>query len=120
VQPAFHHENIVEYAKVMVECAGHRVDGWRDGESRDIHAEMTQLTLEIVTRALFGASVLDRAADVAKALQLMMEEFTWYANLSFILPDFLPLPISFRLRQGIRLLDKVFYFIIIHERRSNH
>jgi cytochrome P450 len=116
VQPAFHHENNVEYAKVMVECAGHRVDGWRDGESRDIHAEMTQLTLEIVTRALFGASVLDRAADVARALQLMMEEFTWHANLSFILPDFLPLPISFRLRQGIRLLDKVFYSIV-HERR---
>lgn len=118
VQPAFQHENIIGYGKTMVECAVRMMDGWNDGEARNIHAEMTHLTLEIVTRALFGASVLDRAADVAKGLQWMMEEFTWHANLSFVLPDFLPLPISFRLRRGIRLLDEVFYSII-RERRSS-
>lgn len=118
VQPAFHHENIVEYGNVMVDCATHLIDGWRQGDARDIHAEMTRVTLEIVTRALFGASVLNRAADVAKGLGSMMEEFTWHANLSFILPGFLPLPISLKLRRGIRLLDEVFYSII-RERRAS-
>ncbi len=118
VQPAFNHENISEYGKVMAECAAHTADQWKDGETRDIHAEMTHLTLEIVTRALFGASVMGLASDVARGLQWMMEEFSWHANLSFVLPEFLPLPVSFRLRRGIRLLDKVFYSII-RERRSN-
>jgi cytochrome P450 len=118
VQSAFHHKNIAEYGKVIAEYAVHAMSGWKDGEPRDIHAEMTRLTLDVVTRALFGASILDRAADVAKGLQSMMEEFTWHANLSFVLLDFVPLPTSFRLRRGIRLLDEVFYSII-RERRSN-
>ena len=118
VQPAFHHENIVAHGKVMVECAAHLVNKWEDGAARDIHTDMTHLTFEIVTRALFGTSVLKRADDVAAALQSMMEEFTWHANLSFVLPGFLPLPVSFRLRRAIRQLDDVFYSII-RERRAN-
>lgn len=118
VQPAFHHENILEYGKVMVDCAARMIDAWEDGEVRDIHTDMTHLTLEIVTRALFGTSVLERADDVATGLKHMMEEFTWHANLSFILPDFVPLPVSRRLRRGIRMLDDVFYSII-RERRAS-
>lgn len=118
VQPAFHHENIVEYGKVMVDCAGRILDTWEDGVVRDIHKDMTHLTLEVVTRSLFGTTVLDRADDVATGLHCMMEEFTWHANLSFILPDFLPLPVRRRLRRGIRLMDDVFYSII-RTRRVN-
>lgn len=112
VQPTFNHENITAYASVMVECATRMVDAWADGVTRDIHRDMTHLTLEIVTRALFGTSNLARADDVATGLQSMMEEFTWHANLSFIIPDFVPLPVRKRLRDGIRLLDDVFYSII--------
>lgn len=118
VQPAFNHENVIEYGKMMVQCAARMMEEWEDGDARDVHAEMTHLTLEIVTRVLFGASVLHRAADVANGLRLMMEEFTWHANLAFVLPDFMPLPISFRLRRAIRLLDDVFESII-RDRRSN-
>ena len=118
VQPAFNHEKIVKYRKVMVECATRMLDGWKDEASQDIHSDMTHLTLEIVTQSLFGTSILDKEANVAKRLQFMMEEFTWHANLSFVLPEFLPLPVGFRLRRGIRYLDKVFYSII-RERRSN-
>lgn len=118
VQPAFHHENIAEYGSVMVDCAARMLGTWKDGVVHDIHKDMTRLTLEIVTRALFGTSVLDRADDVATGLQFMMEEFTWHANLSFILPEFLPLPVRRRLRRGIQLLDDVFYSII-HSRRVN-
>jgi len=118
VQPAFHHENIVKYGNVMVKCARQMLDGWKDGESHDIHSDMTHLTLEIVTQSLFGTSILDKAPDVAEGLRFMMEEFTWHANLSFVLPEFIPLPVGLRLRRGIRLLDEVFYSII-RERRSN-
>lgn len=118
VQPAFHHENIVEYGKVMVDCAARMLDAWEDNTVRDIHQDMTHLTLEIVTRALFGATILARANDVATGLQSMMEEFTWHANMSFILPEWVPLPVRRRLRRGIKLLDHVFYSII-RERRAN-
>src|SRR5579863_5562749 len=96
----------------MVECAGRLRGIWENSVARDIHKDMTRLTLEIVTRALFGATNLARADDVSAGLQSMMEEFAWHANLSFILPEFIPLPIRRRLRCGIRLLDDVFYSII--------
>lgn len=118
VQPAFLHENIAGYGRVMVECAKRMLDTWEEGVARDIHRDMTRLTLEIVTRALFGTSNPARADEVATGLQYMMEEFTWHANLSFILPEFIPLPIRGRLRRGILLLDDVFYSII-KSRRMN-
>ncbi|HEX5410857.1 MAG TPA: cytochrome P450 [Terriglobia bacterium] len=118
VQPAFHHENIVQYGKVMVDCATRMLDGWQNASIRDIHQDMTHLTLEVVTRALFGATVLDRATDVATGLQSMMEEFTWHASMSFITPEWLPLPVRRRLRRGIKRLDGVFHSII-QERRAN-
>ncbi len=117
VQPAFHHENIVEYGKVMVDCAVRMLDAWENASVRDIHQDMTHLTLEVVTRALFGATVLDRANDVAMGLQSMMGEFTWHASMSFITPEWLPLPVRRRLRRGIRQLDEVFYSLI-RERRA--
>jgi cytochrome P450 len=101
----------------MVETASQMVDVWEESAVRDLHTDMTQLTLEVVTRVLFGATVADRAVDVSTGLKAMMEEFTWHANLSFILPDFFPLPISRRMRRGIRLLDDVFYSLI-EERRG--
>lgn len=118
VQPAFHHENIEEYGKVMVDCAVRMLDGWEDNALHDVHQDMTHLTLEIVTRALFGATILERADAVARGLKSMMEEFTWHASISFITPEWLPLPVRRRLRRGIRQLDDVFYSII-RERRAN-
>ncbi|HKT10529.1 MAG TPA: cytochrome P450 [Terriglobia bacterium] len=112
VQPVFHHENLVKYGKVMLDCATRMLDSWEDGAVRDIHKDMVHLTLEIVTRALFGTTVLDRAGDVVPGLQSMMEEFTRHANLSFILPEFVPLPVRCRLRRSIKVLDDVFYSII--------
>lgn len=118
VQPAFHHENIVEYGQVMVDCAVRMLDTWENGIVHDIHQDMTHLTLDIVTRALFGTSIMDKASDVARGLQSMMEEFSWHASLSFIMPEWLPLPVRPRLRRGIRGLDDVFYSII-RERRAS-
>jgi cytochrome P450 len=117
VQPAFNHENIVRYGKIMVETASRMADVWEEGAVRDLHTDMTQLTLEVVTRALFGATVADRAVDVSTGLNAMIEEFTWHANLSFVLPNGFPLPINRRMRRGIRLLDDVFYSLI-EERRG--
>jgi hypothetical protein len=84
----------------MVEAASRMVDAWQECAVRDLHAEMTHPALEVVTRALFGATVADRAVDVSTGLKAMIEEFTWHANLSFILPDFFPLPINRRMRRG--------------------
>ena len=107
VQPAFHPEKIAAYGGVMLECARKMMEGWRAGETRDIHADMMALTVEIVAKVLFGAGISGQAPLIAQALQGMMEQFTQHANLAFVWPESLPLPISPKLRRSVRLLDEI-------------
>src|SRR5688572_20899628 len=58
--PAFHHERIAAYAEVMTRYTEDYIANWRDGEARDLHQDMTALTLHIVSRTLFG---LEKSAD---------------------------------------------------------
>lgn len=118
IPPAFHHEKIAGYGTVMLDCARSRLKEWQDGETLDIHGEMMALTLEIVAKVPFGAQVSDNAQVIAKALQGMMEQFTRHANLAFVLPESLPLPISPGLRRSVRSLDAI-VFSMIQARRSN-
>src|SRR6266508_3387028 len=62
--PAFHRERIATYAKTMVEYTNRLILNWRDGEVRDIHSELTRLTLEIVVRCLFNADVSNDVDEV--------------------------------------------------------
>src|SRR5262249_18453837 len=71
-QPAFHRDRINAYAKVMVEFTERMLEGWRDGEARDVHADMMQLTLAIVARTLFDSEVAGDAERVSAALEVAM------------------------------------------------
>src|SRR6266542_6800004 len=67
-QPAFHRQRLAGYGATMVACAERLLDGWRDGETRDLQAEMNRLTLDITAQTLFGADGEDRTAEVRAAL----------------------------------------------------
>jgi cytochrome P450 len=52
-QPAFHFQRIEAYGAVMAEETLKMISSWREGETRDIAADMMQATLYIVCRTLF-------------------------------------------------------------------
>ena len=60
IQPVFHRDRLAGYGTVMVELTERLVASWREGETRDLHADMTQLTLEIIARAMFGAGLSEK------------------------------------------------------------
>lgn len=62
LQPMFDHEHLARYAAVMVDIALETSRRWRDGDALDLHVALTDLTLEIVARVLFGAKI-----DLAEA-----------------------------------------------------
>src|ERR1700678_924969 len=68
-QPAFHRERIAGYGKTMVEITRAHAARWREGETRDAHADMMALTLDIVGRTLFGADVGARAREIGACLE---------------------------------------------------
>src|SRR5215813_983515 len=68
-QPAFHRARVMSYGETMVRFTERMLDGWRNGETRDIHAEMMRLTLQIVSKTLFDAEVEGDAEEVGHALE---------------------------------------------------
>ncbi len=115
-QPAFHRERIAAYAATMVACAERMLDGWQDGERCDAHAEMMRVTLDVVSRTLFGADVGAEAAEISAAITVAQERFNRRLNSLFLmLTDMLPTPGNLAFLRAADRLDRVVYAII--ERR---
>ena len=116
MQPLFHKRRIAGYAEEMVECAERLQSRWRDGEVRDLHQEMTRLTLAVVGLALFAADVEAEATEVGAALTEAMESLQ-----RFMLPFYgalerLPLPGPRRMRASRRRLDQTIYRLLAERR----
>src|SRR5262249_13361210 len=116
-QPAFHRERIAGYAKTMTGYAQEMLAAWRDGEVRDVHQEMMQLTLKIVVRALFNVES-QQVGQISAAMNILMSNSV---GIRLLLPPaarFLPTPAMIEFRRSVRQLDETVYRII-GERRKN-
>ena len=100
MQPAFHRRRVAAYAGIMAEEAVRVGDAWREGEARDVAADMTQLALRVVTRALFGAELDADAERIGRAVAEVGEFFD-YLTIA-LLPVLLrtPLPAGAALQAG--------------------
>jgi cytochrome P450 len=114
-QPAFHHERINAYAEVMVRYTEEATNTWKAVETRDLHHDMTALTLRIVSRTLFGLETSADAKRIGQALDTATQRFEGIG--AFIPPDW-PTPGNYRLKKAIQALDDIVYGII-RERRKN-
>jgi cytochrome P450 len=119
VQPAFHRQQISAYAEVMVDYTLRMLDAWRDGETRDLHAEMMSLTLEIVARTLFDADAGSSGArEVGDAMEVVLESFRARWESLLALPESVPTPTNLRMRRAVGQLDRIIYGFIAQRRRS--
>ena len=115
-QPAFHKERINGYGRVMIGCAEAEHARWRDGEERDIHADMMRCTLEIVGKTLFGANVVDQANDIAEGLEATMERYTDPIAMGVPHWDKLPTPLNRRFKRGVGRIDHIIRKLIVDHR----
>jgi cytochrome P450 len=118
IQPAFGRERIATYAPIMIERSESLAGKWRDGETRDIQADMTRLTLEIIALAMFGADVGEQAIEVGESVHIMSEWVTQRLNSIFYLPAAIPTPANMRRNRAMARLDAILYGII-RKRRSS-
>ena len=118
MQPLFHRRRIVEYGDAMVECAERLLLRWRDGETRDVHEEMTRLTLDVVARTLFASEVGAEATEIGAALGDAMESLQRFMLPFYGALEHLPLPTVRRLHAARRRLDATIYRLIA-ERRAD-
>ncbi len=117
-QPAFHRKRVAAYGEVMVAFTERSLDGWRDGETIDLHEEMMRLTLEIVAKCLFDADVGSEAKDVGSAMKVALEDFSSQRSLIRI-PKSIPTPHNLRFERAARRLEGIVRTIIEERRKKS-
>jgi cytochrome P450 len=89
ITPAFHHDRIRQYGKTMASLTEEMLAGWADGQKRNLHADMTMLTLRIVYKTLFGLDAKDDLRD-HHAVDIFMQRFDALISRTFPIPMSVP------------------------------
>jgi cytochrome P450 len=123
MQPAFHRHHIAKFAALMVERTRALLETWEEaarlGRPVDVPHEMRRLSLDVVTRALFGVNVQDHARAVGRAFGILSEALAdhLYSPFFFLfLLPVLPTPANLRARAALRTLDRIIRSIIARRR----
>ena len=119
VQPVFHQKRIANYAKVMVDYTESLLETWQDGEIRDIHGDMSSLTLDIVVKTIFN---IDFNNTEAKTIgYALSESLDWIERRRKEIPVIGKL-FSFRgnlrFQKAMQDMDETIYKVI-HQRRQD-
>ncbi len=74
-QPAFHRQRIAAYADIMAASTQSALGGWKSGETRDVHADMMRLTLDVVAQSLFSTKDPSALSEIGACLDAIMARF---------------------------------------------
>jgi cytochrome P450 len=115
---AFTPKRIESYAETMVEVADAGLP-WRDGDTINIHDEMSRLAMEVVAKVLFGTGI--EADDVELVHDSMETVAAFYANTPEAIakiPAWVPTPRNVALKNAVARIDGLIYRIIAERRRG--
>jgi cytochrome P450 len=127
MQPAMHGRAVAASAGIMVDQARRRVESWPDGSEQELLSEMADLTLRIVSAALFGLALDDDTRPEeraeAEAIVAAVHDFARSLNIvlrrAFPLPEWLPTKGNRLRRDTVRRVDALAYRLI-RRRRAEH
>lgn len=117
VQPALHATRIHGYADTMVDITKNMLATWEAGSERNIHQDMMMITMEIVSRTLFGSDVLEDAIAVGEAMMVLQENAQRRFIPIFELPTWIETPQRKRVNAARATIDRV-VMRFIKERRN--
>jgi cytochrome P450 len=121
--PAFHHRSIARFVDEMARCTSSMLARWEGRKQPfDIASEMTELTLDVITRTMFST---DMSGDVTRLKQLMqtvlrLDRPSMGDMLG--LPSWIPRAGSRTMRRAIAELDQMVQRILVSRRQAgdNH
>ena len=109
LQPLFTHRRVASYAATMSEQVDAMVAEWRAGPAadRDMHREMTRLTLRVVCRVLFGNHLEQALPVVQRWFGPLGESVRRRSMAPFRVPSTWPTVVNHRLTRARRELFAV-------------
>lgn len=116
--PLFQQRRVLDYAEMMVAATSRLQAAWLEGETINLADEMTRLTLDIISRALFGADVAGEERALGEALTYTFRHFADAVTNPIRLPQTWPTPRNRRAHQALARVNATIERMI-EERRNN-
>lgn len=88
-QPAFHTKRISNYAETMVDCTETLIQGWLEDARLDVEKEMSDVTIQVVAKTMFGGEVSGIQTLIQEVRVLLKIMDTRFSRL-FQIPRWLP------------------------------
>lgn len=122
-QPAFQRHHLESFAGPAAQCAQDMLERWerkaRDAQPVGVREELTELTLRIALKNLFGTDADRQLETLIPAINEVNDQIKLAsAFLPIHLPKWVPTPKRRRFKAGISIIDE-FIYRIISERRAN-
>ena len=117
--PAFQPARIASYCQVMVSSTTRMLDTWQADTMRDVHAAMSDLTMEIACTTLFGADACPNPVVVGQALSDAMEALSRRWKRILPLPAWVPTKENRLFRRALRSLDRIIDEIVARRRAAH-
>ena len=120
--PFFHGDHVASYAGLITEKSAALIASWHHGATIDIGREMTQLTLSVIWRLLFGQDVSSDATQVIEAMMaghhLVSKQYN--SMIAWITPLWVPTTEHREFSRGQQFLDARIRDLIQCRRASHH
>jgi cytochrome P450 len=119
IQPAFYMDHIKRYADIMVDRTAARTTAWSDGEVHTMKSEMMRLTMEILVEAMFGSDIDLADRGIFEAAETLREPLRPRNQpITFLAPDWAPVPMLRRAERAREHVEAVIYDIVDDRRAS--
>jgi cytochrome P450 len=121
VQPAMQARRFGGYADAITNTARQRFDSWErreDGFEIEFEQAMTELTIDIIARTMFGVDLGSEAREIGKAAGVLSKVAIREMMNPFTLPDWLPLPGKAEKRWAMRTMDALVRRFVRERRQS--
>jgi cytochrome P450 len=112
IQPHLHRKQLPLLYNDMVGAITAVLDTWEpriaSGEVFDLHTEMSKITMEIITRTMFGNGVLSEAeSEVVSDMMNILAEYVGKNGFLGMLPEWMPFPGKKKFTQAQKTVHRI-------------
>ncbi len=118
-QPSFTHAAVQSYAGVVIDYARRLADSWQHGQTIDVHEAMSQLALQVASKALLGVEAADLFQEVKASMEVLLADFSLRFESAFAIPRWIPTPWNRRVNHKLRQLHELIARMIDERRQSS-
>lgn len=123
MQPAFLKKNIDKISSVMLKSIKEGIKEWdrfKDGDVVDISSEMTNLTIKVLSNALFSMDISDNSNELSVAFRSCFEFVSYKLANPVVLPLWFPTQRNKSFIENKKTIDSVIDKLIESRKNSEH